>query len=103
MDMLCNETDIAELDIEVRRCSSWHCLLGCAISYVPPGLQMGSFQLHVRRRVDAAAAPTSQPSMGAAQNLAGIVPLIHVFGRESPLMTACPLYLSPLKSCYSTF
>lgn len=43
MHMLCNETDVAEVDIE-----------------------MGSFQLHVRRRVDAAAAPTSQPAMVSA-------------------------------------
>ncbi|KAL3157598.1 hypothetical protein ABBQ32_012048 [Trebouxia sp. C0010 RCD-2024] len=41
--MLCNETDVAEVDLE-----------------------MGSFQLHVRRRVDAAAAPSSQPAMGSA-------------------------------------
>lgn len=49
MDMLCNETDIAELDVE-----------------------MGSFQLHVRRRVDAAASASSQPSMAAAQNPAAL-------------------------------
>lgn len=42
MDMLCNETDIAEIELE-----------------------MGNFQLHVRRRVDASAGPASQPATAA--------------------------------------
>lgn len=45
MDMLCNETDVAELDVE-----------------------MGSFQLHVRRRIDATAAAAPQAASPAQQN-----------------------------------
>ena len=98
MDMLCNETDVAELDIEVGhpqvmplccltiqakedRTSDTHC--ACALQdskdflHLLPVLrmQMGSFQLHVRRRVDGAASASSQPSIGAAQNQSGTVPL----------------------------
>ena len=53
-----------------------HCVCTFLL-HVPPVLrmQMGSFQLHVRRRVDAAASASSQPSMGAAQSQTGILPL----------------------------
>ncbi|KAL0052348.1 hypothetical protein WJX82_000691 [Trebouxia sp. C0006] len=43
MDMLCNETDVAEIDLE-----------------------MGNFQLHVRRRVDAPAGAASQPAASSS-------------------------------------
>ncbi|DBA72481.1 TPA: hypothetical protein ACH3X2_010246 [Trebouxia sp. C0005] len=45
MDMLCNETDVAEIDLE-----------------------MGNFQLHVRRRVDASAGAASQSAASSSAN-----------------------------------
>lgn len=47
MDLVCNETDVAEIDLE-----------------------MGNFQLHVRRRVDASAGSASRPAAAASANSA---------------------------------
>lgn len=57
---------------------------------------MGSFQLHVRRRVDAAAAPSSQPAMGSALGGDGTLFLGHVLGLSLLSFCLINLCLSPL-------
>lgn len=76
MDMLCNETDIAEIELEVTmihappdKQSQTDMILSCALFF----LQMGNFQLHVRRRVDASAGPASQPATAATSASGGLV------------------------------
>lgn len=83
MDMLCNETDVAEIELEVwtlqkqsllvtRPVMLVHVLFSCHCC-----MQMGSFQLHVRRRVDASAASASQPASAATSNEAGMLRLLR--------------------------